>query len=315
MSNPEESAGGSSVYENTNGMPMANGKNLHMEVGFGDIANRIITVGAVSRAEKIATFLDTNVPTKTITSHRGFTTITGEYHGTPVSIVSIGMGPSMMDFFVRESRAVIRGPMAIVRYVLVVNTVACVYFLSRFGTCGGLTHEAAAGAIVIAASGSGYITRNPDAFANLYDGSAVDTNVKPYNMHKVCPADADLSNLVFSELVANDKLEEKYIIRGTNVTAESFYSSQGRIDPGYDDRNHDIFQLVNEHYPTATTFEMETFMLLHLAKCSKVPIKASAAAIVVANRPTGDVITGDSLILHEAEGGRAILEAIVKIAL
>lgn len=287
------------MYENTNGMPMANGKNLHMEVGFGDIANRIITVGAVSRAEKIATFLDKDAPTKTITSHRGFTTITGEYKGVPVSIVAIGMGPSMMDFFVRESRAVINGPMAIV----------------RFGTCGGLTHESVAGAIVVASSGSGYITRNPDAFSNLYDGGAADPNVKPYNLHKVCPADTDLSNLVFSELVANDKLEEKYIIRGTNVTAESFYSSQGRIDPGFDDRNQDIFHLVSQHYPTATTFEMETFMLLHLAKCSKVPIKASAAAIVVANRPTGDVITGDSLILHEAEGGRAILEAIVKISL
>ena len=115
MSNHEENDKGKSMYENTNGMPMAHGKNLHMEVGTGDIANRIITVGAESRAEKIATFLDKDVPIKKITSHRGFTTITGAYHGVPVSIVSIGMGPSMMDFFVRESRAVIRGPMAIVR--------------------------------------------------------------------------------------------------------------------------------------------------------------------------------------------------------
>jgi len=299
MAEQGENAHSAPVYQNTNGMPLANGKNLHMEVGFGDIANRIITVGAVSRAEKIASFLDKNTPTRTITSHRGFTTITGEYHGVQVSIVSIGMGPSMMDFFVRESRAVINGPMAIV----------------RFGTCGGLTHEAAAGSIVVASSGSGYITRNPDAFVNCYDNSPVDTSVKAYNMHRVAPADADLSQLMFSELRANEKLEEKYIIQGTNVTAESFYSSQGRIDPGFDDRNTDIFQQVNAHYPTATTFEMETFMLLHLAKCSKVTIKASAAAIVVANRPTGNVISGDSLELHEAEGGRSILEAIVKIAL
>jgi len=42
-----------SVYENTNGFPMAAGKNLHMETGKGDLANRIVTVGAVSRLEKI----------------------------------------------------------------------------------------------------------------------------------------------------------------------------------------------------------------------------------------------------------------------
>jgi len=300
MSEADEKSQAAPVYQNTNGMPLSNGKNLHMEVGFGDIANRIITVGAVGRAEKIASFLDKSIPIKTITSHRGFTTITGQYHGVEVSIVAIGMGPSMMDFFVRESRAVINGPMAIV----------------RFGTCGGLTHEAAAGSIVVAASGSGYITRNPDAFVNLYDNtSTVDENVKPYHMHKIAPADEDLSHHVFSELRANNKLNEKFIIKGTNVTAESFYSSQGRIDPGFDDRNLDIFTQVASHYPTATTFEMETFMLLHLAKCSKVTIKASAAAIVVANRPTGNVISSEILELHEVEGGRAVLEAIVKIAL
>ena len=39
------------VYENTNGVPLCNGKNLHMDVDKNDIANRIITVGSVSRAE------------------------------------------------------------------------------------------------------------------------------------------------------------------------------------------------------------------------------------------------------------------------
>eukprot|EP01035_Chromulina_nebulosa_P023904 gene23904-31021_t len=97
-----------SVYENTNGFPMSNGKNLHMEVGPGELANRIITVGSVQRAELVASFLQ--VTTK-VTSSRGFTTITGYFNDILVSVVSIGMGTSMMDFFVRESRAVVDGPM------------------------------------------------------------------------------------------------------------------------------------------------------------------------------------------------------------
>lgn len=36
-----------SVYENVNAMPLNHGKNLHMDVGQGDLANRIITVGKV----------------------------------------------------------------------------------------------------------------------------------------------------------------------------------------------------------------------------------------------------------------------------
>jgi uridine phosphorylase len=83
--------GAVAVYENTNGVPMSDGKNLHMEIGPHDIASRIITVGSLSRAEKIATFFDLTAEVKTITSSRGFTTITGSFRGTAVSVVSIGM--------------------------------------------------------------------------------------------------------------------------------------------------------------------------------------------------------------------------------
>ena len=54
-------------------------------------------------------------------SNRGFTAYTGKYKGSLISIVSIGMGYPMMDFFVREARAIVNGPMVII----------------RFGTCGG----------------------------------------------------------------------------------------------------------------------------------------------------------------------------------
>lgn len=94
----EEDAHSTSVYENTNGMPMANGKNLHMDCGHGDLSNRIITVGSLSRAEKIAACFDSAVETRTITSSRGFTTISGTFEGTPVSVVSIGMVRSVTLF-------------------------------------------------------------------------------------------------------------------------------------------------------------------------------------------------------------------------
>ena len=52
-------------------------------------------------------------------SERGFLTITGTYKGTPVSIVSIGMGSANMDFFVREAREVLDeagvGDMVVIR--------------------------------------------------------------------------------------------------------------------------------------------------------------------------------------------------------
>jgi hypothetical protein len=38
-----------------------------------------------------------------------------------VSCVAIGMGPAMMDFFVRESMAVLNGPVAIIRFIVEEN--------------------------------------------------------------------------------------------------------------------------------------------------------------------------------------------------
>jgi hypothetical protein len=57
---------------------------------------------------------------------------------------------------------------------------------------------------------------------------------------------------------------------------------------------------------------MESFMLLHLAKCSKKPVFASAAAIVVANRRSAQVVDGSTLDHAEASGALALLKAITE---
>jgi uridine phosphorylase len=73
----------------------------------------------------------------------------------------------MMDFFVREARAVIDGPMAVV----------------RFGTCGGLVEAAPEGSVVVASGGSSYICRNYDFFP--IDPSS-GSSEEPYKIHRVC---------------------------------------------------------------------------------------------------------------------------------
>lgn len=77
-----------------------------------------LTVGSPSRAHAIAMLLDVIPKPFTLSSERGFLTITGRYKGVPVSIVSIGMGSPNMDFFVREVRECLSGDMAVVRSVI-----------------------------------------------------------------------------------------------------------------------------------------------------------------------------------------------------
>ena len=71
----------------------------------------------------------------------------------------------MMDFFVREIRAVVPGPMAIIRY----------------GTCGGLGPDAIPGTVVCASQGSSFVGRNYDYFR---PGGA-ESGQKPYTMYDV----------------------------------------------------------------------------------------------------------------------------------
>jgi len=302
--------GGGGVYVNPNGMPMtADGCNLHMDLRKGDVAARIVTVGPSSRAEKIAAYLDSNPPARRIPSGRGFLTITGTYQGVAVSIVSIGIGPSMMDLFLREARAVTEGPLVI----------------CRFGTCGGISDDAQPGTVVVASEGSAYVTRNPDAFAHRYSGSVADNDgtgktskatiaiADAYNFAQVCPSDKTLSALVMQHLATS--LGAETILPGTNVTAESFYSSQGRIYEKFEDHNSTIVAAVLERYPTAKTLEMETFQLLHLARCCNDPVYASAAAIVVASRTSNSTVSEEALERAESLGGQAVLAAVCAMPL
>eukprot|EP00831_Metopus_contortus_P009974 TRINITY_DN13861_c0_g1_i3.p3 TRINITY_DN13861_c0_g1~~TRINITY_DN13861_c0_g1_i3.p3 ORF type:complete len:145 (+),score=33.77 TRINITY_DN13861_c0_g1_i3:2-436(+) len=90
----------------------AMGRTMHLGANKDEIANRIIIVGDFDRCRVVAELL-TN--TKETISKRKFMTITGLYNDIPISVSCGGMGVSITDFLVRESREVVSGPMAIVR--------------------------------------------------------------------------------------------------------------------------------------------------------------------------------------------------------
>lgn len=101
----------------------------------GEVANRIVAVGDPSRLRRFATFLEASPVPFELVSSRGYTTVTGRYKGVPVTLLAIGMGVSpfddeeertlgsdfalagvaMVDFMVREVRAVVEGDIAVIR--------------------------------------------------------------------------------------------------------------------------------------------------------------------------------------------------------
>jgi len=66
------------------------GRTYHVNTKKGEVANRIICVGDLGRAEKYSKYLD-EIQVKYLSS-RGFLTFTGLYKGVRVSIIGTGMG-------------------------------------------------------------------------------------------------------------------------------------------------------------------------------------------------------------------------------
>ncbi|KAJ8542503.1 hypothetical protein ON010_g12311 [Phytophthora cinnamomi] len=219
-------------------------------------------------------------------------------------------GVPNMDFVVRETRAVVEGPMNFI----------------RFGTCGSVRKEVAPGSVVVSGKGSVMVMRNPDAF--FPDAVGEDY----YRVSRVMPASSALSKPLVASMksklgslhaepavAASSDGDSLDAFDGLNATACSFYSSQGnvqnlpcssRLDSAFDDRNEHLVEDLAKTHPDVHTVEMETFHLLDLAQRSRGSIQATAAVLVVANRITGKVVESDVLATLESFWGQVILEAL-----
>jgi len=265
----------------------------HLAVAKGQLSNRILTVGDAERAIKLCSLMDGGAASSQY-AHRGFMIFNGKYLGVDVSIVSIGMGIPMMDFLVREGRYVVDGPMAIIRY----------------GTCGSVAANVPVGSLAIAEE-SVLIRRNPDYWTKRGDLTS------GYDVSLPVPADKELfENLKNQFQTSFPETPKRKVISGLNASADSFYSSQGRLDPTFDDDNQSLIDEICNRYSNFITLEMETFQLFHLAhRCQTAPIKAAAATIILANRKSNDFLDNATKYELEVQGGKACLDALINTKL
>jgi uridine phosphorylase len=172
------------------------------------------------------------------------------------------MGIAMIDFSIREIRALFTEEEQLA--------------FIRIGTCGTPHPDVPAGDVIINDS-SVLIQRNPDAFRQ-------ESNEDPYKISQPVKSHAQLTEKLRQQMAAH--IGEKHVRVGLNATADSFYSSQGRIDTNFDDRNKDLIENHLAQKCQVLSLEMETFHLFDMADCSKGTIIASSAEIVLAQRTT-----------------------------
>ena len=283
-----------SVFADANFPLLEDGRTFHLGVRAGDVAPRVLSVGDAGRAARIAAAHLDAPRAPAVESARGFVTHTGTFRGVPCSVIATGMGCPMMDFVVREARAAVgsRGGMLVV----------------RFGTCGGLRGEDAAASVVVPSS-SVLLRRDPDAVGA---GAA-----SPYSLSRPVAPDAALTAALLARMRAAAAPLGHAVVEGGDVTADSFYSSQGRVTAAFRDANEGLLERVIAEVPLAVSMQMETFHLLDLARSSSVaaPVRAAAAAIILASRApagpaAGSVAAKEDVAALEIAGGLACLEAL-----
>lgn len=107
------------------------GKAYHLHTKPGDLAPRCLLVGAPERAALIANTLFDRHSAKRVGEHRGLISFTGTYEGTPMSVVTTGMGSASTGIVLPE--AVDSGAEAFI----------------RVGTCGAIQPNAKIGDAMI----------------------------------------------------------------------------------------------------------------------------------------------------------------------
>ncbi|GAA5973439.1 hypothetical protein JCM11641_006460 [Rhodosporidiobolus odoratus] len=234
----------------------AEGRVYHLGVKRGDLSPHILTVGDPTRLRRFSSFLDPDSITFDSTSSRGFTVVTGTYRRKGVSLVAIGMGVSSMDFLVREARAVIDGPIAII----------------RFGSCGSLSPSILPVGSIGVPKRAIQISTNYDYLPASFSaqGDSNEEGGKAYTESRPFEADGELQD-------ANTvgKTGTKVVDLEGHASADCFYSTQGRLDPAFLDNNETLIPDLLEKVPECKSLEMETAHLFYLSSIAA-PLSSSA---------------------------------------
>ncbi len=174
----------------------ASGRQYHINLAPGEVAEYIILCGDPARADKVAEFFDSIELRR---SNREYVTITGQYEGIRVSVMATGIGCGNTEIAVIELLQCVKNPVFI-----------------RVGSCGTLQDEPELGDLVI--SNGGVRLEN------------VSTYFVPEGYPAIVHPDVQLA------LTKACSLHNFSFHTGLTATSPGFYGGQGRTVPGFKPR-------------------------------------------------------------------------------
>ncbi|MBT3749760.1 MAG: nucleoside phosphorylase [Bacteroidetes bacterium] len=261
---------------------------FHLHIKPGTLADTIILVGDPQRVDMVSSFFD-SIESKT--HNREFYTITGQFKGMPVTVLSTGIGTDNIDIVMNELDAVVN----IDFESRTDNTEFKKLRLIRIGTSGAIQEDIDPGSVILSKYAIGF-----DGLLNFYK-----------ERDNVC--DSGLEKLFVTQANWSDRLSAPYCIevsseleaimpaeyyRGITASANGFYAPQGRAIrgdlafPGLIDQmasiSYDGYRLSN--------FEMECSALYGLSRI--LGHEALTVCGIIANRVSKNFIGDYKTMMH-----------------
>ena len=261
------------------------GSVFHLHVKPEQLADKVILVGDPGRVELVASHFDTR---ECDVESREFHTVTGEYKGKRITVVSTGIGCDNIDIVVNELDA-----LANINFkTREENDNFRQLTMVRIGTCGGLQPFTPTGTFICSEKSIGF-----DGLLNFYEGrnAVCDLPMERAflnhmgwtgNMCAIAPYVIQADEELVEQIAGKD------MVRGVTIACGGFFGPQGRQlrIPLADPKQNEKVESFEYKGQKITNFEMESSALAGLSKL--MGHKATTCCMVIANRVAQKADTG-----------------------
>jgi uridine phosphorylase len=261
----------------------SDGSIFHLGLKPQEIAENIILVGDPGRVKLIAEFFSKIELEK---QNREFSTITGQYNGKRLTVISTGIGTDNIDIVMNELDALVN--IDLVRRQAKDEKKSL--NLIRIGTSGALQVDIPVFSFIVSKKSIGFdnLLNFYDLPENFSDNSLIESFKKhtDWNPRLSSPYVVDCDPELFS------RIADEHFIPGINISAPGFYGPQGRtlrIKTANPDLNS-MIETFSFNGMRITNFEMESSAVYGLSKL--LGHHALTVCLAIANRKINNVETG-----------------------
>ena len=286
---------------------IVNNKLYHLCIKKSDLAENIFIVGDPARAIRVSQefdWIDCEI------SNREYLTLTGSYHGIPVSVIGTGIGTDNVEIALVEAYIAHEFDLKSAEKQQNCNPLTII----RLGTSGGVQSDVTPGSLAISSYALGLdstgiyyeqsaedkIVNKIEAEASKILNDAID--VKSRFKGKITPYASKASSEVTMALINQAEAHGVEFETGITVSSPGFYGPSSRYIEGLNNTLQDIkgsLSSINIDGLKVHNMEMESSLFFHL--CSQLGYRAGTICTVISGPNDSD-----SIIDYEAAIGNTI---------